>query len=173
MPASEFETDPYVDYARLLTAEGGILLIYKDLDERWRHTVWRLFAWWLFTGIEAWLALRHLDPVHLWVTFAGLAVPGILNAVIVAKPVELYRRIEIRPDGMIIEGQEVFWQRHMDGGWPTLQPAGDGSQVLTGIYGTRFVEFLTIRRFDEHDRMPEIFAVHLHAAMEQLWTQPS
>ena len=34
VPASEFETDPYVDYARLLTAEGGILLIYKDLDER-------------------------------------------------------------------------------------------------------------------------------------------
>jgi hypothetical protein len=32
------------------------------------------------------------------------------------------------------------------------------------------VEFLTARRFDEFDRMPEVMAAHLQDAMRQLWT---
>ena len=40
-----FQPDPYVDYGRVLTPEGGILIAYKDLDTRLRHTIWRLFAW--------------------------------------------------------------------------------------------------------------------------------
>jgi hypothetical protein len=167
-----YHLDPYVDYAQVLTEEGGIMLVYKDLDLRWRHTLWQLCAWWSFTGCEAWLALRHLDATHPWVAIASLAVAGIVNAIIVTKPVEIYRRVEIRPDCLILEGEQVFWQRYMDAGWPALRPDAEGNQVLCGIYGTRFVEYLTIRRFDDEDRMPEIFAVHLHAAMEQLWTQP-
>jgi hypothetical protein len=42
---TDFEPDPYVDYGRFLTAEGGVLIVYKDLDLRFRHTLWRLFAW--------------------------------------------------------------------------------------------------------------------------------
>ena len=33
-----FAPHPYVDYARYLTNEGGIAIIYKDIDERWRNT---------------------------------------------------------------------------------------------------------------------------------------
>src|SRR5580692_7838551 len=49
-----FQPDPYVDYGRFLTPEGGILFIHKDLDLRLRHTLWRIFAWTLSTGMEGW-----------------------------------------------------------------------------------------------------------------------
>ena len=44
-----------------------------------------------------------------------------------------------------------------------------GQEIMFGLYGTRFVEYLTIRRFDEYDGMPEVFAAHLQTAMQQLW----
>ena len=43
---------------------------------------------------------------------------------------------------------------------------------LGGIYGTRFVEYLTVRRFDKADRAPEVFAAHLQEAIQQLWARP-
>jgi hypothetical protein len=165
-----FHPDPYVDYGRVLTPEGGILIAYKDLDTRLRHILWRLFAWTASTGGEGWFLLSH-SPVHSgWINIACLIAMAVINGLIVAKPVELYRRVEIRPDCMILEGSEVFWRRYMEGGWPTFQPDKEGNQVLCGIYGTRFVEYLTVRRFDELDRMPEVVAAHLQDAMRQLWS---
>ncbi|MGJ0391395.1 MAG: hypothetical protein ACR650_01325 [Methylocystis sp.] len=160
-----------MDYGRFLTAAGGILLIYKDLDERLRHTLWRLFAWSVFTASEG-LFLLHHSPVHTgWMNFiAFLAVAGI-NWLIVSKPVEIYRRLEIRPDCLILEGTDLFWRRFMER-WPDFHPDEAGNQILRGIYGTRFVEYLTVRRFDELDRMPEVFAAHLQDAMRQLWHHP-
>ena len=167
---SGFQTDPYVDYGRFLTAEGGILISYKDLDLRLRHTIWRLFAWTASTGGEGWFLLHH-SPVHSgWVNVACFLVIAIINWLIVAKPVAVYRHLEIRPDCMIIEGAEIFWRRSMEGGWPAFRPDEEGNQILCGIYGTRFVEYLTVRRFDELDRMPEVFAAHLQHAMHQLWS---
>jgi hypothetical protein len=43
---------------------------------------------------------------------------------------------------------------------------------LCGIYGTRFVEYLTVRRFDELDRMADVFSAHVQDAMMQLWSRP-
>ncbi len=34
----------------------------------------------------------------------------------------------------------------------------------------RVVEYLTVRRFDELDRTPEVIAAHLQDAMRLLWT---
>ena len=166
-----FQPDPYVDYGRFLTAEGGILMVYKDFDLSFRHTVWRGFAWTASTGFEGWFLLTH-SPVHnIWLNLACLIAMAIINWLIVAKPVEVYRGIEIRPDCMIIGGTDIFWRRYMEGGWPTFQSGQEG-QVLCGIYGTRFVEYLCVRRFDEFDRAPEVFAAHLQEAMLQLWTMP-
>jgi hypothetical protein len=94
---------------------------------------------------------------------------AIVNWLIVRKPVEIYRRVEVRPDCMILEGGEIFWLRHMENGWPEFQPDEDGNHILCGIYGTRFVEYLTVRRFDDLDRMAEVFIAHMHEAMTQLW----
>lgn len=38
------------------------------------------------------------------------------------------------------------------------------------LYGTRFVEYLTVRRVDELDRMAEVIATDMQDAMRQLWT---
>jgi hypothetical protein len=167
-----FQPDPYADYGRFLTPEGGILLIYKDLDLRLRHTAWRLLAWTVSTGGEGWYVFHHSPLESVWLNLACLLAIGVINWLIVSKPVEVYRRVEIRPDCMIIEGSEIFWLRYMENGWPAFQRDDKGNQILCGIYGTRFVEYLTVRRFDELDRMAEVFMAHLQDAMTQLWAQP-
>jgi hypothetical protein len=171
-PSTGFQPDPYPDYGRYLTREGGILIIYKDLDPRLRHTLWRMLAWTVLTGLEA-VYLRPYQPVQSrWVESVGLLVAAIINWLIVKEPVELYRRIEVRPDCLIVEGSDVFWTRFMECGFPTFRSDKDGNKILCGIYGTRSVEYLTVRRFDENDRMSEVLAAHLHTAMQQLWTRP-
>jgi hypothetical protein len=62
-----FRVDPYVDYGRFLTPEGGILIVYKDLDLRLRHKVWRVFAWAASTGLEGWFLLNHSPLESTWV----------------------------------------------------------------------------------------------------------
>lgn len=164
-----FQTDPYLDYGRFLTPEGGILMAYKDLDLRLRHGLLRALAWSTATGFEAWFLL-HYSPVQSGaINLACFFAMMIVNAVIVWQPPELYRTVEIRPDCMIIEGKDVFWLRMMETAWPAFHLDEDGNQVLSGVYGTRFVDYLTARRFDDYDRMPEVFAAHLQEAMMQLW----
>jgi hypothetical protein len=169
---SGFQPDPYVDYGRFLTPEGGILIVYKDLDLRLRHTLWRLFAWVSSTGIEAWYLFGHAPLQSAWIKGGCLLALAIVNWLIVRKPIEVYRRLEIRPDCTIIDGADIFWRRSMEVQWPTFHLDPDGNQVLSGIYGTRLVEFLTARRFDEFDRTPEVFAAHFQDAMRQLWMRP-
>jgi len=167
----EFAPDPYVDYGRFLTAEGGILIVYKDIDESFGHTLWRIFAWSVFTGPEAWFLIHH-SPLHsALLTLVAFVAIAVINGLIVAPPVEVYRSVEIRPDCMIINGADVFWLKNMECGWPSFSPGKDNTQVLMGIYGTRMVEYLTVRHFDdEFDRTWLVFASHLKDAMQQLWS---
>lgn len=73
---------------------------------------------------------------------------------------------------MIIEGTDVFWQRLIGDNWPTLNIDKDdkdnGKHILCGIYGNRFVAFVTSHRPDDLDRTPEVLAAHLHDAMVKL-----
>lgn len=80
--------------------------------------------------------------------------------------------VEIRPDCMILDSRDVFWVQRMELGWPTLRPEANGEWTLVGTYGTRNIEFLKLRKTDESDRTPEVFASHLQRAMQQLWGQP-
>jgi hypothetical protein len=166
------KADPYLDYARSLTPEGGILIVYKDLELRLRFLLWRIFAFTAATGFEAWFLLYRSPVESTWINLLCLAVVAGLNFLIVWKPPELYRSIEIRPDCMIVEGKDVFWLSRMENGWPAFHPDEEGNQVLSGIYGTRFVEYATVRRFDDQDRAPDVFAAHLQDAMQQLWAPP-
>jgi hypothetical protein len=168
-PQDTARVDTNFDYGRLLTPEGSILITYKDIDPRLRHTLWRILAWIAFTAIEAWLLFERLRLETTSIAGACLAVAALINFLIVRKPPEIYRTIEIKPDCLILEGSEVFWLRNMPCGWPTFEPDEDGNQILCGVYGTRLVEYLTARRFDEYDRSPEVLAAHLQEAMEQLW----
>ena len=166
---SGFQADPYLDYGRFLTPEGGILMIYKDIDERLYHTLWRVLAWTTFTVAEG-LWLHDRSPLQSpWGKAACFIAVAVINWLVVRAPVEIYRNIEVRPDCLIIEGREIFWRRFLENGL-RFHPDKKGQQVLSGIYGTRFVEFLSVRRFDEFDRTPEIFSAHLQDAMKRLWS---
>jgi hypothetical protein len=173
IPDTGFQTDPYLDYARRLTPEGGILIIYKDLDVRLRQIIFRILAWAAFTGFESWLIMSASPVESLWINAACLLTVAGINFLILWRLPELHRSIEIRPDCMIIEGSDVFWLSRMEAGWPALQQDEKGNHVLSGIYGTRFVEYLTVRRFDDYDRTPDVLAAHLQEAMMQLWAPPA
>jgi hypothetical protein len=166
------QPDPYGDYGRFLTPEGGIRLIYKDLDVRLRHTLWRLLAWMVATGLEGAYLLHQSNAHSPWVNLGFFLAVALLNWLIVRKPVEVYRTLDILPHAMILEGRDLFWRRFMEGDWPMLRSDSVGNFILCGIYGTRFVEYLTVRRFDAQDRTPEVLAAHLLDAMQQLWTKP-
>jgi hypothetical protein len=168
------KSDPYLDYARSLTPEGGILIVYKDLDLRLRLRIllWRIFAWTASTGFEGWFLFTRSPVESTWINVLCLLAVAAVNFLIVWKPPELYRSVEIRPDCMIVEGKDVFWLSKMENGWPAFERDEDGNQVLSGIYGTRLVEYLTVRRFDDYDRGPEVFAAHLQDAMRQQWAPP-
>lgn len=167
--AAAFQPDPYLDYGRFLTAEGGVLFIYKDLDLRLRYVLWRVLAWISATALEGCYLRDHSPVQNAWVNLVCFLGVAVLNFLIVRKPIEVFRRAEIRPDSMILDDSDVFWLRLMENGLPSFQADKDGNQVLCGIYGTRFIEYLTARRFDDYDRMPEVFAAHLQQAMGQLW----
>jgi hypothetical protein len=167
-----FQPDPYLDYGRFLTPEGGILFVYKDIDTRLRHTLWRLCAWTACCYGEAWYVFHYSPVDNDWLNLLCLLAVAIVNWLIVRKPVEIYRRVEVRPDCMIVEDADIFWLRHMEKDWPAFQPDDEGNHILCGIYGTRFVEYLTVRRFDDLDRMAEVFIAHLQEAMAQLWAPP-
>jgi hypothetical protein len=164
-----FQPDPYLDYGRFLTPEGGMLFVYKDYDTRLRHILWRVFAW-AGASYGEWWYVFHYSPINNdWLNLLCVAAAAIVNWLIVRKPVELYRHVEIRPDCMIVEGKDIFWLRHMEKDWPAFQLDEDRNHILCGVYGTRFIEYLTIRHFDDFDRTADVFADHLREAMAQLW----
>jgi hypothetical protein len=163
--------DAFVDYSRVLTPEGGILITYKDFDRRWRITIWRVVAWSVMTGFEVWLVRNYSPVVSGWVNLACLLLVAVINWLIVRMPIEVPRSIEIRADCMIIECTDVFWLHKIETNWPTLQAdkKDKDRHILCGIYGNRFVEYVTAHRIDELDRTPEVLATHLHDAMTKLW----
>jgi hypothetical protein len=165
------EPGPHLDYARRLTSEGGVRIVYKDLDLRLRQIVARVLAYAAFTGLETWFLLDYSPLESDWINAACLLAMVGLNFLILWQLPEIYRSVEIRPDCMVLEGAEVFWFHLMES-VPAFQPDEKDNLILSGIYGTRHVEYLTARRFDKHDRMPDVFATHLKEAMQQLWELP-
>jgi hypothetical protein len=174
--------DAYPDFARRYTGEGGVEFTYKDHDRSPAVSLIKIIFWLAAMGGTGWYAwaaspypMKLATAGPLTFNIVGLLVMAIIYAVILAKPVELYRSVEVRPDRLILDGAEEFYRDNFECGWPIFQPDGEGEVAgakLVGIYGTRFVEFLTVVRFDEGDRMPEVFSVNLTAAFEQLWVQP-
>jgi hypothetical protein len=162
------DVNPYVDYGRYLTPAGGVLITYKDIDQRLRYILWRVFAWTAATGGGYCLFLQNSPVQASWINFLCLLGLGFVNWRVV-KPIEVYRSAEIRSDSLVLEGTHVFWLRLMENGLPTFREDEEGNQVLCGIYGTRFVEYLTVRRFDDNDKTPETLAAHFQEAIGQIW----
>jgi hypothetical protein len=168
----EVRLNPYVEFSGKFTFEGGIELTYRDIDTRFFRTLCQFVIWAALTGIAAWwlFARSGLEPLAQWLVLGGTAF-GLAS--LCFRPKEIARTIEIRPDGMVLDGADVFWLDRMELGWPQFQPDQAGNLVLQGVYGTRFIEYLTVRRFDELDRSPEVLASHVQRAMQQLWNYPN
>jgi hypothetical protein len=166
LPEEDLSLGPYLDYARRLTPEGGVLIAFKTVDDRLRYTIWRILAWTLFTGFAAWLSFRFHDGRAGSLAVAALA--GLVNWLIVKRPIEIYRSVEIRPDCLILDHADIFWLTKIES-LPEFSTEDEAKFVLRGVYGTRLVEYLTVYRFEDYDCQPEVFAAHLHDAMKQLW----
>lgn len=164
---------PYVDFLRRFTPEGGVEFTYKDIDERWR---WIFLRWTLWLGamsLAAWYAFTASPLGSPLLNILLLGLMGIACWLVVMKPVHIYRHLEVRPDALLIGRSEVFFRSEFELSWPQFAPDGEGNLVLRGVTGTRAVDYLTVRRFDEHDRAPEVLAAHVRSAMQQLWSRPS
>lgn len=158
--------NPFNGYVRMLSPEGGILFLYQDQNRSVLVAVLRILACIVVTGIG--FLLIALSGLH-W--FLGFALLMLSNWGITAFKVRASHSVEIRPEAMIIDGEDVFYADDIGDNWPQLQ-IKDGDPelwVICGICGTRFVEYMTVNRLDENDRTAEVLAADLRAAMEQLW----
>jgi uncharacterized membrane protein len=161
--------DPFNFYVRMLTPQGGILILYKDQYRSLPLTILRVAAWIMMMWIGGWLIFREssLSVLQCLVAFALLMF---ISALIARCRIEVSHSVEIRPDCMIVDGEDVFYAQDIGDNWPQLQMKDDDPDrmVICGICGTRFIEYMTANRLDKNDRTPERLAAYLQAAIEQL-----
>jgi hypothetical protein len=156
-------------YTRALVPGGGFRIGWVDQQASASLDFLRSFTWVAASGLAVW-ALLFKSPWPLLDTIPSTMACSVLIAFIVRRKFKKSHSIEIRPDGMIVDGR-FFSIEGFGEEWPRLQWKGDDENrlVLSGIYGTRFIEFVTANRFDLSDRTPERLAEDLALAMEQLW----
>ena len=163
--------NPYGDYAVDITPQGGMRMTFKTVDKGLGRRVvsFTLFA--LASYADASVLSPPAAQNVQWPNLLLLIAAIIINALIVMKPFEVLRSLEIRSDVLIVDGKDFFMRQRMESGWPAFQTdRKSGEFVLSGIYGTRQVEFVRVARLDEFDRAPEVLMAHLKYAMQQLWT---
>jgi hypothetical protein len=166
---SPVRRSPFLDYVRILTPQGGILILYKDRARGWLYTALRLIAWFVLMGVGAWLLRQYsLSPSKALVWFLILCA---FNLFCVTRTIKISHSVEIRHDRMILDTKHVFWASDIGVNYPELKTKDDDPNrlVICGICGTRFVEYMTANRIDDNDRMPEVLAADLRNAMQQLW----
>jgi hypothetical protein len=160
---------PFAGYSRMLTPEGGILVLYTDQNRSLLVGVLRVLA----CIFVSWIGLRLIFAISLSALqfLFAVALLILIYWAIIQFKVKASHSVEIRPEAMIIDGEDVFYAEDIGDNWPELQ-IKDGDPeliVISGICGTRFVEYMTVNRLDENDRTPEVLAADLKAAFEQLW----
>lgn len=161
--------DPWVDYARILTPDGGILIFYRDLWRGWWVTCLRVLAWFPLMAVEIFI-VRHLDitPNHRLI---GLVMGAAFNVFLVTRKVKRSHSVAILHDRMVLDGKHAFWAKDIWPSPPQLEPKeGDPDRmVITATVGTRYIELMTAFRTGPNDRTPEVLIGNLQDAMQQLW----
>jgi len=151
---------PFKGYVRMLTPEGGILILYRDQNCFLFLTILRVLACIVVTGGGGWL-IFVVCALSFGQTLGGLTLLALLDWLIIQYKIEARHTVEIRPDAMIIDGQDVFYAEDIGDNWPELQMKDDDPDrmVICGICGTRFIDYMTANRLDGKDRTPEVLAV--------------
>lgn len=62
----------YAGYERILTADGGVRIAYRNVDMRWRHTIRRVLVWTACTVLGGWLLLYHEPQLSAALNFLCL-----------------------------------------------------------------------------------------------------
>lgn len=177
VPAIDEGSAPFADrrsplngYVRMLTPEGGILILYRDQDRNLFLAILRVFAWVLATGMGGWW-MFHVSSLSTPKCLAAFVLLMVLNWFIVRRKIEVKHSVEIRADMMIVDGEDIFYAEDIGDHWPELQLKNDDPDrmVICGICGTRFIEYMTVNRLDRNDSTPDVLAGDLEAALEQLW----
>jgi hypothetical protein len=165
----EGRRSPLNGYVRMLTPEGGILVLYKDQYRSLPLTILRVCAWVVMTWIGGRLIFE--SSLSVLQSLLALALLMFVNWLVVRWKIKVSHSVEIRPDAMIVDGEDVFYAEDIGDNWPELQMKDDDPDrmVICGICGTRHIEFMTANRLDKNDKTPEVLAADLEAAMEQLW----
>lgn len=168
-PATLYVPNCSTDYERILTPAGGILILYKDCVRNPFRTVLTFSLWLLATVSEIYLTADWPMPAPVRVIW--IALLGVVTGFVLTRKRKVSHSVEIRHDRMILDGQDVFWADRIGRQWPQLQNKGDdpNRMVIAGIYGNRWVEYMTANRVDENDRTPEVLAADLQEAIQQLW----
>jgi hypothetical protein len=145
--------DPWLNYARIFTAEGGIMVIYRELRLGWLITTLRVVTFIVCSGIEVWLLRKLASSPRVFLIW--LVALLAINLLIVTRKIKRTRSVEIRHDRMIIDERKTFGFHHIGPNWPQLVPKANDPQqmVLAGPYGVRYVEYMTVNRIDDNDRM--------------------
>ena len=170
---SELPVDPvpHVDYARSLTAEGGIKIVYLDIDRRISVLLGRVLLFCFALCVATALVCICEAAFGPFVSVLAATALTVAAWFVVFEPTKVHCCIEVRPDCMILDELEVFWRKNAES-WPAFQ-ARNRDFVLSGVYGTRQVDYLMIRRRDKFDRAPEVLAQHVTDAIHRLWERPS
>jgi hypothetical protein len=168
---AEAARGPFVGYVRHLTAQGGILIAYKDIDRSVGCTILRVFAWCASNLAFTWVIVCQTNLNLLYGSSLFLLL-AFLSLLIVRMKFEVHHTVEIRPEAMIVDGTDMFLAKDIGDNWPALEMLDEEDpdrMVISGVCGTRFIEYMTANRADRNDSTPEVLAADLQEAMEQLW----
>jgi hypothetical protein len=165
---------PYGAFARRYTDDGGVELSFDEGPDTFAMHCLKAAVTGSLVMAELGLAVAAfpaLEQAELLLLIGGFVLTTVQWLVLFGGK-DTSHTIEIRPDCMILDRRDVFWLENMELGWPMLRPEPNDEWTLVGTYGTRNVEFLTIRKIDENDRTPQVFASYLRHAMDQVWSRP-
>lgn len=163
------QRSPFNHYIRMLSPEGGILIIYKDLALGGIYTFLRVVFFIAATTFELWTLDKTSLSTGTCMLLFAFAMLG--NVAVVYWKFKVTHSVEIRHDRMILDGKHVFWATDIGQNFPQLQRKDNDPNRMTiaGICGTRFVEYMTANRLDDNDRTPEVLVADLQDAMQKLW----
>ncbi len=163
-------SSPFNGYVRMLTAQGGIFIRYRDQLRHPLLAFLRVVVGAAAIGACAWLFLTQTAWTASYALLAQL-YSSILIVSVVRLPIVRIHTFEIRPDALIVEGKSVFYPDDIGDNWPELHMRKDDPDILDicGVSGTRLIPFASACRLDKYDRTPEVLENDLKLAMEQLW----
>ena len=164
--------DPYENYSRRFTDDGGVEIRFLTYDGSFWGNVGLFILWLIGMYASLFPAVFIAEHVNANAATVLMVIFGLWLGYRLSRWNYVWREIIIMPDCMILDGTDVFWSRNMEFGMPHLYWEGEVG-TFKGYYGTRQIEYFTVQRLDEIDMGPELAMTHMQQAINQLWQRGS